>query len=146
MQEVLLDVQLVNNNRPLSYCEDDIQLPTLTPNTLIFGKANYLPEEQLLDAEDKDLPRRAKYLLRCKESLWKRWHLEYKRALRERHDATNQGRETQLEVGNIVMIKREQKNRSKWRIGKVTRLIAGRDGVTRGAKIQTAKSNIERPL
>ena len=87
MQDVLLDVQLVINNRPLSYCEDDIQLPTLTPNMLIFGKANYLPEEQLSEIEDKDLRKRAKYILRCKESLWKRWKSEYLRALRERHDA-----------------------------------------------------------
>ena len=68
------------------------------------------------------------------------------RALRERHDATNQVREAQLEVGNIVMNKGEQKNRSKWRIGKVTGILVGREDVTRGAKIQTAKSNIERPL
>ena len=113
MQEVLLDVQTVINNRPLSYCEDDIQLPTLTPNALIFGKSNYRPEEQLSEIEDKDLRRRAKYLLRCKESLWKRWSSEYLRALRERHDATNQGRETQLKAEDIVMIKGEEKNRSK---------------------------------
>ena len=67
MQEVLMDVQIVINNRHLSYCEDEIQLPTLTPNALIFGKANYLSEEQLSEIEDKDLRRRAKYLLRCKE-------------------------------------------------------------------------------
>ncbi len=146
MQEVLLDVQIVVNNRPLSYCEDDIQLPVLTPNTLIFGKANYVPEEQPSEIKDKDLRKRAKFLLRCKESLWKRWQSEYLRALRERHDATDPGRETKLKRGDIVMIKGEEKNRSKWRVGKVTGLIVGRDGVARGAKIQTAKSDIERPL
>ena len=44
------------------------------------------------------------------------------------------------------MIKGEVKTRSKWRIGKVTGLIVGREGVTRGANIQKGKSNIERPL
>ena len=143
---MLLDVQLVINNRPLPYCEDDIQLPTLTPNALIFGKANYLPEEQLSEIEDQDLRRRAKYLLRCKESLWRRWNSEYLRALRERHDATNQGRETQLKAGDIVMIKGEEKNRSKWRVDKVMGLIVGRDGMARRAKIKTGKSKVARPL
>ena len=41
------------------------------------------------------------------------------------------------------MIKGEQKNRSKWRIGKVTGLIVGRDSETRGGNIQTAKYPLE---
>ena len=41
---VLLDVEVALNNQPLSYLEDDIQLPTLTPNALLFGQPNTLPE------------------------------------------------------------------------------------------------------
>ena len=36
-EEVLLDIELTLNNRPLIYVEDDVQLPLLTPNTLIHG-------------------------------------------------------------------------------------------------------------
>ena len=38
LEEVLLDVEITLNNRPLSYLEDDIQFPALTPNTLAFGE------------------------------------------------------------------------------------------------------------
>jgi hypothetical protein len=38
LQDVMLDIQLELNNRPLAYCEDDIQRPVLTPNMMIFGK------------------------------------------------------------------------------------------------------------
>jgi hypothetical protein len=44
MQEVLLDVEVALNNRPLSYMEDDIQMPTLTPNSMLFVNSNNIPE------------------------------------------------------------------------------------------------------
>ena len=36
-EEVLLDIELTLTNRSLIYVEDDVQLPLLTPNTLIYG-------------------------------------------------------------------------------------------------------------
>ena len=33
-EEVLLDIELTLNNRPLIYIEDDKQLPVLAPNTI----------------------------------------------------------------------------------------------------------------
>ena len=42
--EVVLDVEIALNNRPLCYLEDDIQLPLLTPNSLLFLRSNQLPE------------------------------------------------------------------------------------------------------
>jgi len=37
LEKVILDVEVAVNDRPLSYVEDDVQLPILTPNTLLFG-------------------------------------------------------------------------------------------------------------
>ena len=36
LEEVLMDIEITLNNRPLSYVEDDIQMPILTPNTMIY--------------------------------------------------------------------------------------------------------------
>ena len=36
-EEVLLHIELTLKNRLLIYIEDDVQLPVLTPNTLIHG-------------------------------------------------------------------------------------------------------------
>lgn len=49
-------------------------------------------------------------------------------------------------VGSLVLIKGEEKNRNKWKIGKVVRLIRGRDQVVRGVQLQTGKGTIERPI
>ena len=43
LQEVILGVETTLNNRPLSHVKEDVQLPLLTPNTLLFGQPNLLP-------------------------------------------------------------------------------------------------------
>jgi hypothetical protein len=35
LEDVILDVEVALNNRPLTYLEDDIELPALTPNSLL---------------------------------------------------------------------------------------------------------------
>ncbi len=42
---------MVLNRRPLVYCEDDVELPTLSPNMLIFGKANNILDGDLFAKE-----------------------------------------------------------------------------------------------
>ena len=83
-EEVILDVEIALNNRPLSYVEDDIQLPVLTPNSMMFEQSNLLPEEDIESIEDINLRKRARYLRRCKDALWSRWSGEYVKGLRER--------------------------------------------------------------
>ena len=71
LEEVVLDVEVALNNRPLSYLEDDIQLPVLTPNSMLSINPNYLPELQAHHAPEDDLRKRAKFLLKCKDVMWK---------------------------------------------------------------------------
>ena len=67
-QKVLLDVETIFNSRPLSYVEDDLQMPTLTPHAMIVGRPNLIPESTLPDEVSADLTKRAKYLQRCKDA------------------------------------------------------------------------------
>ena len=83
--DVLLDVNVTLNNRPLSYIEDDPQFQILTPYSLMFTSSNNLPEMAAHHVRDKDLRKRAKFLKRCKDVVWRRWTKEYVRGLRERH-------------------------------------------------------------
>lgn len=146
LEAVILDVEVAVNNRPLSYVEDDVQLPILTANSLLFGQPNALPELEPHHMEDRELRKRAKYLRRCKEAVWKRWTGEYVKGLRERHTLKNSGKIDTPKVGEVVLIKSEDKNRGKWKVGIVTKLIEGRDGVVRGAKLRTGTSHLERAV
>ena len=90
--------------------------------------------------------KRYKYLLRCKEAMWTRWTREYLRSLRERHASKRKDGFIAPHVGDVVIIKSEDRNRGKWRLGIVTELIAGTDGVVRAARLRAGKSFIERAV
>jgi hypothetical protein len=46
----------------------------------------------------------------------------------------------------VVIIKSDEHNRNKWKLGIVEDLIAGRDGVVRVAKLRAGKSHLERAV
>jgi len=96
LQVFLLDVEVAPNNRPLSYVEDDPQQPVLTPNSLLFGPPNLLPQLEHHQLESPDLRKRAKYLKRCKEAMWRRWTDDYLRGLREQHRLTHPGNQSEI--------------------------------------------------
>ena len=90
LAELMLDIEIQINRRPLSYVEDDLELPTLTPATFLYQRSNLLPVEETWRIESNDLSKRAKYLLACENDLWKRWKREYLAALRETQHASRQ--------------------------------------------------------
>ena len=146
LQEVLLDVEVSLNNRPLSYVEEDVEMPILTPSSLLYLQPNALPELELHNIQDYDLRKHAKYLRRCKDALWSRWTTEYLCGLRERHRLKHKGNSNYPGKGDVVIIKSEEKNCSQWKLGIVEDLIMGRDGVVRGAKLRAGKSHMERAV
>ena len=73
LQDVVLDVEVPLNDRPLSYLEDDIELPVLTPNSMLNINPGQVPILEAHHLEDKELRKRAKILRKCKEAMWKRW-------------------------------------------------------------------------
>ena len=118
----------------------------MTPNTLLFLNANILPELQPHQLEDKDLRKRAKFLLRAKDELWRRSTAEYLRSLRERHRLKHGDKNCNLAVGDIVVIQSVERNRNCRPFGIVEQLIEGRDGVVRGARLRAGRSHLERPI
>ena len=145
-EEILLDVEITLNNQLLSYVKEDVQLPLLTPNMMLLGQKNALLEQDATRIKDKDLRRRAKYLQRCRDNLWRRWKTEYLRTLREGHNLKFKDREPHIAVGEVVLICGHEKNRGQWSIGVVERSIKGKDDVVRGARLKTSKSYVERAV
>lgn len=143
LKEVLLDVEVALNNRPLSYVEEDVQLPVLTPNSMLHTQPNSIPEMPPHHKEDPELRKRAKYLRRCKEAMWRSWTKEYLRGLREWQNLKHKRSSRSVEVGDVVIIKDENKDRHKWRLGIVEEPIAGRDGIARAVRLRAGKKHLE---
>ena len=126
LNEVLLDIETQINRRPLSYVEDDVELPTLTPESF--------------------LRKRAKFLKACKDGLWRRWKREYLTALRERHNLTHKTSKHQPKEGDVVIVKSDSKNRGTWPLAIMIKTYPGRDGIVRAVELKTANGTIERPV
>lgn len=45
MKEVVVDIELALNKRPLSYLEDDVELPALAPSSILHVGPMHLPAE-----------------------------------------------------------------------------------------------------
>ena len=146
LAEVVLDVEIQLNGRPLSYVEEDIDLPLLTPASFLFQRTNRLPEQEIWRGEDGELRKRARYLRSCKEALWKRWTGEYLTALRERHNNTQKKRAMAPAVGDVVIIRSDERNRGKWPLGIMKELFPGRDGIIRAVKLRSGRSHLERAV
>ena len=67
LSELLLDIEIAMNNRHLNYMEEDVELPTFTPNSMLFTPTTYLPELNAHYEEDLDLRKRTKFLKRTKD-------------------------------------------------------------------------------
>ena len=133
------------NNQPFIYIEEDIKIPVLTPNTLLYEQPIMILEERL-DEVTPEVKRPQRYMNKCKEAAWKRWKKEYLRSLRGKHNTMHNTKATKIEVGDVFLMKGEEKNKRKWSIGIGEELYKGNDGVTRGVNLRTPKSNIERPV
>ena len=68
------------------------------------------------------------------------------RALRQRHDLRHHGKSARLQEGDVGIIKGDEKNRGKWKIEIVDKLIPGRDGIVRAVRLRAGKSYLERPI
>lgn len=139
----MLDVEVKLNNRPLTYLKGDSELPVLTSNSMLHINPRYLPELPAHQLPDKDLRKRAKFLLKCKEAMWKWWMSEYVRSLREQHLQAGGKQTSHPKVGDVLIIGDSSKNRNNWKLAVVTDLIKGTDGIMRAASLKWNKESLE---
>ena len=86
LETMLIPVEGVLSNMPLTYQGEDLEEEVITPNHLIYGAA--LPTTAEHDSDsDEEIPlnKGVRYLQMKKQQLWKRWTKEYIFSLREFH-------------------------------------------------------------
>ena len=145
LSEVILDVKIQINRRPLSYMEDDIQLPTLTHSTYLFQRSNLLPEQEPCCKGEKGLQKRARYPKSYKDAPWNRRTREYLTGLRERHNLNHRCAKFEVK-GDAVLVKSDERNRGKWPLAKVREIFSGRDSIVRAVRVETGKGFLKRPV
>ena len=137
---IFKDTEIIFNNRPLQYVEDEIGPRVLTSNSIIHGKEIYTLEENEIE---ETASRMEKRLRKAKDEMWKRWRTEYVRALR--HDIT-QKKQYYPELGEVVLVVSDSKNKHEWHHGLVCEHLPGKDGVVRGVRMIVRDKIWERPI
>ena len=135
--------------------EANEQLPFDIPQKRGRGGTSFDPECADVGAEsheieetEEDRDKVSKFHKRLKEAkqhAWKRWKHEYIHSLLESHQV-NRKTGPVLDIGEIMLVVGDKKNRAKWKKGRVMHHVQGRDGVIRGAILLHKGHHIERPL
>ena len=128
LEEVLLDVELAMNNRPICYQGEEFDQPVITPNLLIRGGHSIPLKEDFDNMEPLERStKRLIYLHKTKEQLRKRWMGEYIKALEERRRYQSDKSHEIPQEGSVVLLKDDLKNKAHWKIGRIVKYIRGSD-------------------
>ena len=107
------------------------------------GKNTHLLDDLENDADE--LTKMQQRIAKAKNDAWKRWQREYMHSLMESQRVNGKPVKAP-EVGEIVLVVGEEKNRNEWKKGKVLRQVKGKDEVVRGVVLLHKGHTIERPL
>ena len=142
LETVLIETEGILNSRPLTYIHEEITESPLTPSCLVIGR-RILDKQDVLSSFDPvvsdrtSLTKRAIYLETVLSHFRNRFKTEYLPSLREHHRMNNKTLNRVISVGDIVHIFKDKIPRQCWSLGKVIRLLPGKDGITRAAEVKT---------
>jgi len=136
------DIESVINSRPLCYVSDEADgVIPLTPSMFIQDiQCSRLPEVDTLDRTA--FAKRWEYRQKIKDTLRLRFRKEYLSQLIQ----VKGKKRGDIQVGDIVLIGNDIQKRMDWPLGKVLKLIPGKDGISRVVEVKTASGVLTRPI
>ncbi|KAL3108965.1 hypothetical protein niasHT_015992 [Heterodera trifolii] len=154
---LVCEIEAVVNTRPLTFQSDEEFTKPLRPVDFLLPyqrvETNLPLSEESSDDPDYTIKPRKKgelqQLMRVAikriDRFWNQWKSEYLLSLRER-DRTNKGGGDLPNEGDIVLIEEAEDPRSFWKMGRVEKLLRGRDGLVRSARVQTKGKPLVRAI
>ncbi|XP_047019064.1 uncharacterized protein LOC124629620 isoform X1 [Helicoverpa zea] len=135
-------IEAILNSRPLSpLSSDPMDTTPLTPGHFLIGR----PLMSVPSAPAQNCKtNRYKALEQLRQAFWERWRMEYMAELQNRAK-WRRGTST-IDVGDLVILKEDNLMPLHWRMGRVTKLYPGGDGISRVADIYTSTGTIKRAI
>ena len=126
----------------------------MTPAHLICARLLldlYDIDSDSIDPSKEKLTRRAKYIITVLDHFKKRWKTAYLTSIREKTREHGKPLSKSVNIGDIVHISKDKTPRQFWRIGRIEKLLTGRDNLVRAVELITldkAKNiiRLKRPL
>ncbi|XP_049286210.1 uncharacterized protein LOC125765292 [Anopheles funestus] len=144
MATVLVQIETQMNSRPLTPLSDDPEeLDVLTPGHFLIGQ----PILALPDVDRCEVPSNRltgyEQLQQLVQHHWRRWRIEY---LSELHNKSQHvPRVERLKIGQMVILKEQDKLCNEWYLGRIVGVHPGKDDVVRVVSIKTVKGIYKRP-
>lgn len=137
LQTLAVRIEACLNSRPLIPLHDDPDDKfALTPGDFLIGAPLLaVPEPSLTEVPTNRL-KQWQWLRQIHQHFWKRWSDEYLSTLQTR-DKWHR-RSENIRVGDIVLIRHENLPPTHWRLGRITEVHPGSDGLIRNATLKTA--------
>lgn len=142
---ILARVEAVLNSRPLTPASTDSHdLDCLTPEHFLIGQPLMAVPPRALPNSTHSLTDRWKLLDQCHQAFWRRWTAEYFSTLQERSKWTCSV--PNVKVDDMVVVIDNQCPPLAGRLGRVTKVLPGRDGHVSVAQVLTRLGPIIRPV
>ena len=87
--------------------------------------------------------RKWKQVQALQSTFWSRWVKEYLPSLTKR--PCWRDRKPNYAVGEMVLVQEEDSKRGKWPLGRITKVMPGKDGVVRTIEVKTKTGTYKRP-
>jgi len=143
-QTLTIRIEAMLNSRPLCpLSSDPSDIEVLTPGHFLIGRAlTTLPEIDHSEIPNNRL-KRWQMVQSMTQQVWKRWQKEVLYHLQERSKWTKQ--QDNLQVGDLVIIHEDNVPSLTWKMGRVTGVSPGQDGIVRVVHLKTASTTLTRP-
>ena len=150
LSTVLCQIEAAINARPLTPLNDDPDdVRPLSPQDFLLEKADTARDEDqdahVASVSGEELRSMRKYRLEVLQHLWRRWKVEYLRALRLPLRSGTPRRKPE-EQDLVIIEDNPRSSRALWKTGIIEKLHHGRDGRARAATVRTTDGTFERPI
>ena len=140
---VLSQIEAVLNSRPMyPMSSDPHDLLPLSPAHFLIGRPLLAPACKDLTGESITRLTRFQRVEQMRQQFWKRWSTDYISELQLRTKWKTHQQD--LALNTLAVIKEDHLPPLKWRMGRIIKVITGRDGVSRVAELKTATGSVQR--
>ncbi|GBM58831.1 hypothetical protein AVEN_179368-1 [Araneus ventricosus] len=153
LSTILSEVEVIVNNRPLTYVENDPGEPEpLTPAHFLelgYGDSKYpVHFIELIDSTTtrESYKKRKTYQTLLLKQLWRRWNEQYLLQLKTVNHFKTPSLHTNLKLNDVVLVEGNAKSKLLWELGVIKEIFIGRDNNVRSCLIKTSKGLFKKPI
>ncbi|PIC48976.1 hypothetical protein B9Z55_007751 [Caenorhabditis nigoni] len=147
-ETIVVECEGIVNHRPLTYIDEE-EGEALRPIDLITPKiVSPLYNEKTLEGEYPEFTYRFREVQKHVKRFWEVFTRDYQNQNRifESVQFKNKAHSNKVSpiVGEIVLIKSDQKPRNQWKLARITKLCPGKDGVVRTVELRTDTKRLKK--